>query len=57
MLAVEPMELAVDEGLQLLHGVFNLRRVEVAGQGANPVAQIGNEVCVFDHDLIGLVRP
>ena len=50
---IKPVKLAVDQAFQVLHRVFNLWRVEVPGQRPNPVAHIGNEIRVFDHDLPG----
>ena len=54
--AVEPVELAVDEGLEVLDGVFNLRRKEVVRNRANSLAPVGDHVCVLDDDLVGLFR-
>ena len=54
ILAVEPVELAVDEGLEVLDGVFNLRRKEVVRNRANSLAPVGDHVCVLDDDLVGL---
>ena len=52
--AVEPVELAVDEGLEVFHRVFDFRRKEVVGNRANGLAPIGDHACVLDDDLVGL---
>ena len=54
--AVEPVELAVDEGLEVLDGVFDFRRKEVVRNRADSFAPVGDHVRVFDHDLVGLFR-
>ena len=53
--AVQAAELAKDQGFQVLHGVFDLRGVEIVRQRTDPVAPVGDQIRIRDHDLIGLL--
>ena len=52
--AVEPVELAVDERLEVFDGVFDLRGKQIVRHRTDRLAPVGNHVGIFDHDLICL---
>ena len=52
--AVEPMELAVDEGFQVLDGIFDLRREQIVRHGPQRLAPVNDAVRVLDDDLMRL---
>ena len=54
--AVEPVELAVDEGFQVLDGIFNLRREQIVRHGPQRLAPVNDAVRVLDDDLMRLFR-
>ena len=54
--AVEPVELAVDEGFQVLDGIFDLRREQIVRHGPQRLAPVNDTVRVLDDDLMRLFR-
>ena len=54
MLSVDGRHLAVDEVLELLGGVFDLRRVEILRQELEHLDAVGDGVRVRDDDLVRL---
>ena len=50
--AVYAVHLPVDEFLQLLGGVFDLRRVQILWQKLNILRHVGDSACVGDDDLL-----
>ena len=54
MLSVDGRHLAVDEVLELLGGVFDLRRVEILRQELEHLDTVGDGVRVRDDDLVRL---
>ena len=57
ILAVEPVELAINQGLQVLYGVLDFGRKQIVGHRPQGLAHVGNEIGVCDHYLIGLFLP
>ena len=54
ILAIEPVELAINQGLQILHRVLNFGREQIVRHRPQGLAHIGNEIGVCNHHLIGL---
>ena len=52
VVAVEAVQLAVDQRFEVLHRVLDLWRVEIVRRRTDPVAHIGNQVRVLHHDLL-----
>ena len=50
------MELAVDEILQVLDGIFDLRREQIVRHGPQRLAPVDDAVRVLDNDLMRLFR-
>ena len=57
VLAIQPVQLAVDQRFQILHGVFNFGCEKIVGHRTHPLAHIGDQVGVGHHHLIGLFLP
>ena len=57
ILAVKPVQLAVDKVLEVLDRVFDLRREQVVRHRPHGVAPVHDQVRVFDHDLVRLFLP
>ena len=55
MVAVEPVQLAVDQVLELAHRVLDGRRKQAVGHRTQRLTHVGNQVRIFDHDFIGLL--
>ena len=55
MVAVEAVELGVDQVFQVLHGVLDLRRKEVVGHRPQTFTHIRNAVRVLHHNLVGFL--
>ena len=53
---VEPVHLAVDQALQVLHGVLDGRGKEVVGHRANGIAHVGDEIGVVHHHGLSRLR-
>ena len=56
IIAVQAVQLAVDQRFQVLDGVLDLRRKQVMRYGADGFAHVGDVVRVLHNDLIGLFR-
>lgn len=56
IIAVQTVQLAVDQRFQVLDGVLDLRRKQVMRYGADGFAHVGDVVRVLHDDLIGLFR-
>ena len=56
IVAVEPVELAVDQILQVLHGVFDLGSEQIFRHGPQGLALIRDEIGIGDDHLEGLLR-
>ena len=56
IIAVQTVQLAVDQRFQVLDGVLDLRRKQVMRYGADGFAHVGDVVRVLHNDLIGLFR-
>lgn len=54
--AVEPVELAVDEGFQIFDGIFDLRREQIVRHGPQRLAPVNDAVRVFNDDFMRLFR-
>ena len=57
ILTVKPVKLAVNQILQILHGVFDFGGKQIMGHRPQRLAHIGNQVRIGNHDLIGLLFP
>ncbi len=54
IVSVKSVELAVDQTLQIFHGVFDLGSKQVVGHGADIFAHIRNEIGIGDDNFPGL---
>ena len=55
IVAVETMQLAVDQILQIFNRVFNLRRKQIMGHRANRFAHIRNQIRVGYNNFVCLI--